>query len=194
MELRTRKDVDAALQLFPTTGTMSDGMIQLWVNLHTQNNRGKPVLDMFRAVQRVASSFDTLLTILERHEWQKQQGNAGVLNHTSWALFAGCDIEYFYVVLRSLFDHLALLCREMANKKGETSERFNKLFQWCLKENRANQILGKDLAAAIRACAWFEGVRLTREGIVHLGALTLALPSPETVSFPGRREQFKGTA
>jgi hypothetical protein len=152
MEWRTREDVDAALQLFPATGTMSEGMVQLCVNLYMQNARGKSSSGTLRAVQRVAGSFDTLLTILERHEWQKQQGDAGVLNHTSWMLFAGCDIEYFYVVLRSLFDDLALLCKTMAIKKGECPETFNKLFQWALENNRANRVLGKELTSAIRAC------------------------------------------
>ena len=184
MQLLTREDVDQALSLFPLTGSMADGMIQFVMNLHMLHAENKPTHGMCTPARRVSGSFSTLLTILERHEWQKQQGDTGALDHTAWMLFSGCDVEHFYIVVRSLFDDLAFLCSKMAVKKGQCpEEKFNKLFRWCMNGSRADRILGEDLAATIRACTWFEQIRETRDGIVHFGAFTLALPGHDTVSF-----------
>jgi hypothetical protein len=183
MQLLTREDVDQALTLFPPTGSTSDGMIQLVLNLHVLHAENKPTQGMCTPAWRVIGSFSTLLTILERHEWQKQQASEGTLDHTAWMFFSGCDVEHFYIVVRSLFDDLSLLCSKMAVKKGECPETFNDLFRWCTNGSRADRILGEDLAATIRTCAWFEQIRETRDGIVHFGAFTLALPGHDTVSF-----------
>jgi hypothetical protein len=183
MDIRTREDADVALQLLPATGGMSDGMVQLLANVHMLQVAGKPSGGLLPAVRRIYGSFGTLLTIVERHEWQKQQGKAGALDHMAWMFFAGCDVEHFYVSLRTVFDDIAFLCSRMATKKGECPDTFGKLLQWCTTEQRADRVLGSPLASAIRACTWFESTRLTRDAIVHLGALTLALPGPETVSF-----------
>jgi hypothetical protein len=98
MQLLTREDVDQALSLFPPTGSTSDGMIQFVVNLHVLHAENKPTHGMRTPAWRVSGSFSTLCTILERHEWQKQQGSTGALDHTAWMLFSGCDVEHFYAV------------------------------------------------------------------------------------------------
>lgn len=182
MELRTRDDVDAVLELFPSTTTMADGMVDLMVNLHLRDVADDHTQATVRAVRRVLGSFGSLLVTLERHDWQKRQAASGTLNHTSWMSFAGCDVEYFYVVLRSLFDDLVLLCGKLAIIEGQCPSDWS-LYSWCQDVNRADRILGHELATAIRACTWFESVRGTRDGIVHFGAWTLAIPSVDTVSF-----------
>src|SRR5687767_1260659 len=68
-------------------------MIQFVVNLHMLHAENKPTHGISTPAWRVFGSFSTLLTILERHEWQKQQASVGALDHTAWMFFSGCDVE-----------------------------------------------------------------------------------------------------
>src|SRR6185436_7009889 len=113
MTMHTPADVDAALHLFPASGIVADGLVQYLLNLHILDNQGLAPRSL-RPAQRIWSSVSSLLTVLERHDWQKSQASAGHLDSTSWMFFASCDVEYFYVVLRSAFDDLALLCAAIA--------------------------------------------------------------------------------
>ncbi len=182
MEIRSRADVDAALRLFPPDGRMADDLIQLLANAHVESVSGRTDHGLLEPARRIQAAFATLLTIVDRHNWQKELGASGSLDHTRWLFFAGCDVEFFYVVARSLFDDVALLCKALAKLPGQCPAGFERLLLFA-DSDRADRVLGSALATIVRGCAWFTALRSTRDGIVHFGAMTLAIPTPETVSF-----------
>jgi hypothetical protein len=168
---------------------MSDGLVQLHLNLHVLDVQGLPTLGLFGATRRLAGSYSTVLTILQRHDWQKTQAAAGHLDMFAHIYFSACDVEHFYVVLRSYFDDFAGLCAQLALKPRQCPTSFHRLLRWCRNTNRATSLLGPELVSLVVSCTWFETVRRTRDGIVHLGALVLALPGPDTVRFQVRSGQ-----
>lgn len=188
MKIRTRQDVEAALALFVRdangVATLADSFVRLSSELHMRSAKGEDVARLQAAVVGLSGEHSSLLTILERSEWQKRMAKSGQLDHMSWLFFATLDVEHFYVALRSLFDHLAGVCDAVATKKNQCPTSFSTLWLWCGEmPERAERLLGADLVSLVRACDWFESARDTRDGIVHFGALTLAFPSFETVSF-----------
>jgi hypothetical protein len=188
MEIVTRNDVGRVLALFQRStegnAALSDDFMQLWSRLNLERASGGDVGKVFGAVSRLAGEFDTLLTILQRSEWQKTMAARQQLNHTSWLFFATLDVEHFFVSLRSLFDYAGEVCEAVAAKPSQLPTSFHDLFKLCQAKNqRTETLLGGEVANAIRDCGWFAAIRETRDGIVHYGALTLALPGFDTVSF-----------
>jgi hypothetical protein len=188
MEIVSREDVGRVLSLFQRSAegnaTLSDEFIQLWSALHIKRATGADVGRVFGPVSRLAGEFETLLTILERSNWQKTAASQGHLDQTAWLFFASLDVEHFFLSLRSLFDYAGEVCESAASKPGQLPTSFHALFNLCQANNRrAETLLGAEIASAIRDCRWFPAIRATRDGIVHYGALTLALPGFDTVSF-----------
>ena len=185
MAISTRQDVARVLALFTRNGdnvTSSHGLMVLAVELHARRAQGVDSR-LADAVSILHAEHATLLTILERTEWQKQSARDGHLNDTLWFFFSTLDVEHYYIVLRSLFDHIAGVCAETTSRRDQIPRSFNKLLEWCADRSRADRILGADLTELLLSCDWFHDIRKTRDGIVHFGALTLAFPSAETIAF-----------
>jgi hypothetical protein len=187
MVIRTSDDVHAVLRLFEREPggrvALADGLVQLSGELHIRRAKGENVGELHGAVSRLTAEHSTLLTILERSEWQKVCARTNQLDGTLWFYFAALDVEHFYVSMRSLFDHLAQVCACAAVQPGQCPRMFHELLSWCSSEPRAKTILGVELIDLVTGCTWFDDIRNTRDGIVHFGALTIAFPSFETVSF-----------
>jgi hypothetical protein len=187
--IRTRDDAQAALALFSPQPDgsvwLSDAFVRLSGELHIRHSAGETETDrLYHAVSALSAEHSTLLTILERNEWQKAQARAGRLDHTLWLFFASLDVEHYYVSLRSVFDHLAAVCVAAAVVPGQCPTSFDRLLTWCNDNGeRAEKCLGAGLFTLVTECAWFADIRNTRDGIVHFGALTIAFPSFETISF-----------
>lgn len=154
----------------------------LAVELHVRQSQG---LDrhLAAAVSALHAEHATLLTILERAEWQKRSALDGHLNDTLWFFFSALDVEHYYIVLRSLFDHIANVCAAVASRHDQVPRSFHDLLQWSAHRPRADRILGADLVELLLSCTWFDDIRKTRDGIVHFGAMTLSFPSVETIAF-----------
>ncbi len=148
---------------------------------HAQRGEGSALLS---ALNRVNGDHATLLTIVERNEWQKQMARRSELDHNAWFYFAGLDVEHYFVALRSTFDSIAGVLRLASPSAGQLSESFSGLRALCRNNpDKARRKLGAEAVSLIADADWFDPVRITRDGIVHLGALSIAFPTHETVSF-----------
>jgi len=187
MPIKTREDVDAVLGHFRAepggSVSLTDGLVRLSSELHVRSAMRNDADPLLAAVRRLTAAHSTLVTILERSEWQKGAAQSGHLDHTLWMFFSSCDVEHYFVALRSLFDELAIVCGRASVRSDQCPASFNELLSWCDNQHRSRRLLGPELFALITDCRWFHGIRDTRDGIIHYGALTLAIPSFETISF-----------
>jgi hypothetical protein len=188
MNIRSRSDVLRARALLVAAGNAAtsetDGLLRLQSALLLPEDEAGKYDHLAKCVAQTSAEKDGLLTIVERHNWQKQMAATGHLNETAWLYFAGLDVEHFYVILRSLFDHLSQLCSTRLATKSQRLSSFNDLLNRCEKQpDLAEAQFGKRIVAAVRGCDWFREIQLSRDGIVHAGSLTLALPVGDTVSF-----------
>lgn len=128
-----------------------------------------------------ARDFDNLLTIALRLDWQKGLWARGDLDDTLWIRFVEADVHLFHVEFRSLFDYLAPIIRHVSDKPGQvkigelrSSASFEKLRNWTMESKGHANRLGKDLAAIVGSCDWFEDLREARNALVHQGGTTTA--------------------
>jgi hypothetical protein len=57
-------------------------------------------------------------TLIERLYCQHSMWTQGTLDDGAWLRYASADIDLFHIVIRSLFDHLACVFKQIANSPG----------------------------------------------------------------------------
>ena len=186
--ITTTRDVDTVLALFeeqePGQFWRFGRFIELGATVHLHMAQGGLSGSLAAAVNRVNGDHGTLLTILERSQWQKEMAQRGSLDQTAWFYFAGLDVEHWFIALRSMFDAISGVIRAESNRPGVVPGKFGDLQTWCSEHPElARGVIGDAFTALMTECRWFSPVRSIRDGIVHLGALSIAFPSFETVSF-----------
>ena len=125
-----------------------------------------------------------LETIVLRLAWQKDLWSKGKLDEISWMIFAKCDINYFHVEFRSLFDHLTKLVSTVSDSPGQVKSRsFHKLKNWLAKSDQNVRNLGRDLAKLVLSCGWFDDLKTIRESIIHKGGFTLVFLEKNRILF-----------
>jgi len=111
-------------------------------------------------------------TIFLRLNKQKEQWTQGKLTDGEWILFATLDIKYFHVEIRSIFDYLARIIKEVSDFPDELPSSFNKL-KTRLYEKKYNEKLGDDLTQLIDSCNWFLDFKRIRDLVIHRKNLVL---------------------
>ncbi len=66
-----------------------------------------------------AQDFDNHLTIVLRVDWQRKMWASGDLDDVRWIRFLEGDVHLFHVEFRSLFDFIASIIRNVAEKPGQ---------------------------------------------------------------------------
>ncbi|WP_445664401.1 hypothetical protein [Fodinibius sp. AD559] len=124
-----------------------------------------------------------ILTVIYRIEWTKEQLEKGNINESHYTSFLTVDINYFHICLRSIFDYLAQIVRELSENSGQVSESFNKIQNWLNKKGSNKDRLGRELANFVMDCDWFKDIRGIRDAIVHQGSESLIFVNEEKILF-----------
>lgn len=126
-------------------------------------------------------------SICLRLNWQKELWNRDEISVPFWLAFSKCDISLFHVEVRSIFDYLAVVIREVSCFPEEVRDTsFRKLWNWVDnpdKKGQVHRILGEDLAELVRSCEWFSDVKEVRDSIVHHGKDILVFPEKDKILF-----------
>ena len=141
--------------------------------------RGGDHLDPIRRELRaVANRLVDVRTVPAKLNWMLGQRDDGHLEPYAWMFFASSDVDSFLLTMRSLFDHLGSVVQLAATKPGSVPpSSFRALREWCLKgPDRADELLGAEIAAAVRECDWFMQLRDLRDDLVHRDAETIVFP------------------
>lgn len=125
-----------------------------------------------------------LETIVLKLAWQRDLWSKGRLDEINWMMFAKCDINYFHVEFRSLFDHLPKIMSIVSDSPGQIKSRsFQKLRNWLAKSDKNVRKLGKDLAQLVLSCEWFDDLKAIRESLIHRGGFTLVFLEKDRILF-----------
>lgn len=104
-----------------------------------------------------------------RLAWQKDLWSKGKLDEISCMMFAKCDVNFFHVEFRSLFDHLTKLVSTVSNSPGQVKSRsFHKLKNWLAKSDQNVRKLGMDLAKLVLSCCWFDDLKTDLNSFIHI--------------------------
>lgn len=110
-------------------------------------------------------------TIILRLNKQKKQWTQGKLTDIEWIYFAALDIKYFHVEIRSIFDYLARIIKEVSDSPKQLPDSFSKL-KTNLYKKKYNEKLGDNLTHLINSCDWFFDIRRIRDLVIHKKELT----------------------
>jgi len=127
-----------------------------------------------------------LETISLRIAWQRSLWTQKQLEESLWSIYTSCDISFFHVELRSVFDYLAKIIITLSDSYLPSKIRkgsFRTLRQWVFKEDDNAQKLGRDLARIVQSCGWFDSLRAYRDSIVHRGDHILIFPHEDRILF-----------
>jgi len=139
-------------------------------------------------------------TLFQRLEWQKNLWDKGNLEDGLWMNYASADIHLYHFEMRSIFDYLAKLLVNFAKHKEQVRSNdrpsFSKIRNWLLNknnilnENNAKN-LGKDFAALVVACDWFDDIKDVRDLLIHHGGQTIVFLEKEKILFQTYKESWK---
>ena len=118
-------------------------------------------------------------TIIFKLEWMRSRAETDESLKTVWWQFATTDIQQFLIEFRSIFDYIAQIIEQVANKPGQTANSFQDLQKWIKRNPGHRDSLGDDLANLVESVDWFPDIRNLRDNIIHLGGFTLPFMSPK---------------
>ncbi len=163
---------------------MSGSFMNLLSDIHMAVVRGQTIPPVINPLVYVHQVIWNLATIVLRLTWQHDLRREGPPSDDQWMLFAQTDIDHFHVEFRSLVDYLAQAIVNLANQVGVVpSESFRRLRNWARESEGNKKRLGKDLAALVIGCEWFDDRRLIRDSIVHQGGFTIVFPVEDRILF-----------
>jgi hypothetical protein len=135
------------------------------------------------AIAAIGLAEGDMLTVMERLEWMRVRAQQDEHIRSHWSAYAGADIEYWHVNLRSLLDHVGMVISELADKKNQVSDmKFHRLYRQS-RPNAANidefgKRIGPDWLALLQRVTWFELIVSVRNELLHYGGQTMVFESP----------------
>lgn len=189
LENDDRETLTGALGLILNRGDewyTSASFEQLFGNVHILRHTG--VIEGFPHgnLSAILELRSNAVTIVQKLAWLHERKRAGDLDDGRWFYFGASDIVAFHILLRSLFDSVALAINRTAPKRGVTPTSFADLRKALMpgseKEARTQESLG-ELAVPVRTCSWFEDLRQVRDDLVHHEAQTLLFLDDERILF-----------
>jgi hypothetical protein len=134
---------------------------------------------MYQGMMNVEQDIWNVCTLIQRLEWLRNLAIKGKVGAFIWMQFASLDIEHFHVELRSIFDYVAEILRNLAKKPGQLPEHsFRKLYDKVNEKTRHRDNLGEEASDLILSASWHSELRGIRDAILHQGAHTLVFGSP----------------
>ncbi len=99
--------------------------------------------------------------------------------------FTSIDIEYFHILIRSIFDYLASVIRALSNSPTQMpGDSFRCSFEKLLNKVQKGKIspkkLGSDLIPLVTEVGWFKDLRNIRNSFIHLDGFTFSFYDPRT--------------
>ena len=180
---RARLHSVLALMAEDETGPYLQGyFIELVADILGQFAQGTASQELTDKLRFTLQDLNNVNTILVRLNWYKTLWDQEGFDNL-WRYFAACDINLFYIELRSIFDYIAQVIRLVSDCPGQVTDKgFRKLRNWVNKGSNDARI-GQDLAEFVRSCSWFDELRGIRDAIVHQGSVTLAFPEKNRLLF-----------
>lgn len=136
-----------------------------------------------RNISYIINESMNLLTVIYRVQWTKNQFDKENITESHYYSFLAADINYFHVSLRSIFDYLAEIIREISKNSGQIPHSFNKIQKWLKKDTNNHKRIGKQLAGFVLNCKWFQDIRGIRDAIVHQGSKSLIFIDEDKILF-----------
>lgn len=122
----------------------------------------------------IKQDISNIMTIVFRLKWLNDLWTRYDIDNTLWMKFSECDISFFHIKFRSLFDHLAKIITSISDTPGQIKiGSFDKLKNWLKKSDDNVKKLGNDLAQFVLSCEWFDSIKQVGESIVHHGDFPL---------------------
>jgi hypothetical protein len=109
-----------------------------------------------------------------RSNWYNQQP-------LTWSSYTGLDIQEFHFEFRSILDYVSAILVKLSDKSGQVKgeNSFRELYQWLESETTAENKLGTQISAIIRAGYWYDDIRQIRDNIIHYGADAFVFGTPK---------------
>jgi hypothetical protein len=142
-------------------------------------NKDKIAGEIRRKYSYILQDLWNLGIIIFKLEWMRSRAETDESLVTTWWQFATTDIEQFLVEFRSIFDYIAQIIKQVANKPGQTEDSFQDLQKWIRRNPGHRDSLGNDLADLVDSVDWFPNIRNLRDNIIHFGGFALPFMSPK---------------
>jgi hypothetical protein len=126
--------------------------------------------------------FSTLLSLLARMERDLEHRDSGQLDEFLWLQFSRMDVEMFFVLFRSLFDHLGGVLQCLTRAPDSTPSNFHDLRAF-VNSPKSEKFASAELRDLVNGCDWFDDLRGWRDGLVHHGTLPLTFMAPGQLAF-----------
>ena len=182
-----KQKLKTALSLIHNDGRgyfLSGQFVDLFSIVHIKSIENVGFHKLNRYLHFLQENMWNLETIVLKLAWEKDLWSKEKLDNIAWMMFAKCDINYFHVEFRSLFDHLTKLVSTVSDSPGQVKSRsFHKLKNWLAKSDQNVRKLGRDLAKLVLSCGWFDDLKTIRESIIHKGGFTLVFLEKNRILF-----------
>jgi hypothetical protein len=178
--------IDKAFFLFKNNGkefTYSGKFVEFYSNVHFIAVSEKKYVQIKQFLNYVIEDISSLETLIFRLNWQKELVSDGKLDDILWMEYAKCDIELFFITIRSIFDYLGEIIKELSIKPGQIPNSFEKLMSWSVKSEFNRNNIGLDFVNLLSSCSFFLLVRDLRNATVHRGGFTIVFPQKEQIGF-----------
>ena len=154
--------------------------IGMWTNICV----GVKYPPIYSFLQYIRQDVGNIEVITSRLAWELDLWNKEQLSLGNWMGYAACDIDLFYIEMRSIFDYVAKVIVRISDKPQEIPDgSFNELRNWLLKKQDNPKTLGEDLANLVRSANWFEELKKVRDTNVHQGGTTLVFLEKDRILF-----------
>ncbi|HEY4673521.1 MAG TPA: hypothetical protein VIH03_05085 [Nitrososphaerales archaeon] len=155
----------------------------LSADLYISSRHSNRYAELYKHTTFIQDDLWNIQTIVFRLEWHKGLYAKNQLSDGIWMAFAGCDINTFYIEMRSILDYAAKIIREISDKPGQVRNgSFEQLSNWT-NNPKSHDKLGKELVSLIQYCSWFEEIKNIRDGLVHQGNRPLVFIDKKEILF-----------
>ena len=133
----------------------------------------------------ISNKLSILPILVHRIDWQRNLLKKNGIDQNSWMNFTSIDIEYFHILIRSIFDYLASVIRALSNSPTQMpGDSFRCSFEKLLNKVQKGKIspkkLGSDLIPLVTEVGWFKDLRNIRNSFIHLDGFTFSFYDPRT--------------
>ena len=148
--------------------------IDLSCLVHVNIAMGTDLHDLGSNLSFINQDISNIMMIVFRLKWLNDLWTRDDIDNTLWMKFSECDISFFHIKFRSLFDHLAKIVASISDTPKQIKiASFERLKNWLKKSDDNVKKLGNDLAQFVLSCEWFDSIKQVRESIVHHGDFPL---------------------
>jgi hypothetical protein len=145
--------------------------VELFSKLHTNYVISKNNGSLYNDYQQIHQDMWKMETVFSKIVWENKLWKQNTLDDGAWIEFAQIDIDYFHVVFRSCFDHIASAISDLPSSHS-CPKSFNKLQKWILKPDNFKRI-DENISSLIKTCNWFNEIKDIRDLTVHEDGSTL---------------------